>query len=554
MGGSITNHTLLPLVKLGIARKNRSALQSDMQLVKHSREEREALPNVRQAPLPPDKGPSRYPAQATTPPAGQEHHPEYQEKESGDDTGAPVADAAGGEDAVAAPPGPLHRPEGQQKPQEPLEDPCAAEKEATAGSAQRGPAEEEEPRPPRQVEAGEQPGTTWTAPAAAEGPEGRPTSAAAAARNSGRKTQTAPSTTPRAAPPTGKATGPPARTKAAAATKKRPATATVEVAEAAPVAASEAPLAPETAEPEPGIAPTVGQETETAGEGGGGGRTDPGPLDVDESARGETDKSAHEVQTNRRVPKKSRRQKPRPQQHQRRLGEGLAPARPGPLVGWAHQENPPMAVAEAEGGADQLSPRLERATETAEDEAEAQEERESAAEDAEERRAAARRGRHQGGTSRQQALQEQANRRAEGRPPQIAALGAAARGARGRGRGREGGLGNLVRAVAREKARSGDRRERHGRPERTGTRQNAHPTTGEDEGSDGEYIESEEGDSEDISLEAEEGILNTGAIQGQRSARNAQPAQAAESSAQVGARAANRERSASDIAEDEATR
>ncbi|CAI5962642.1 unnamed protein product [Closterium sp. NIES-65] len=250
----------------------------------------------------------------------------------------------------------------------------------------------------------------------------------------------APQAQPRAAPPMERTTVPPAQTKAAAVTKKKkPATATIEAAGAASMVAIEAPVAPVTVGPEPRIARTAGQATEMAGEGGGGERIDPGPLDADESARGETDKSAHEAQTNRRAPEKNRRQKPRPQQHQRRLGEGLAPARPGPLVGWTHQADPPQAVAEVEGGADQSSP-----LEIAGEEAEAQEERESAAEEAEERRAAARRGCHQGGTNRQQALREQANRRAEGRPPETVTPGAAARGARGRGRGRGGGLGNLL--------------------------------------------------------------------------------------------------------------
>ncbi|CAI5968154.1 unnamed protein product [Closterium sp. NIES-64] len=237
----------------------------------------------------------------------------------------------------------------------------------------------------------------------------------------------------------GRITGPPTQTKAAAVTKKKPATATVEAAGAAVMVASEAPVAPATMGPEPRIAPTAGQATEMAREGGGGRRIDLGPLDADESTRGETDKSAHEAQTNRRAHESSRRQKPRPQQHQRRLGEGLAPARPGPLVGWTNQADPPQVVAEVEGGADQSSP-----LEITEEEAEVQEERESAAEDAEERRAEARRGRHQGGTNRQQALREQANRRAEDRPPKTVASGAAVRGARGRGGGRGGGLGNLL--------------------------------------------------------------------------------------------------------------
>ncbi|CAI5464041.1 unnamed protein product [Closterium sp. Yama58-4] len=388
-----------------------------------------------------EQGRSKYPALATTPPAGQEHRPEVREESSGE-TDAPGARPAEGEDAVAAAPGPQHCPVGRQEREGPREDPRMApteeaEKEAAMEAVRPGSVEAEEVRPVRRPSAREPPTTAWTRTAAAGVPEGTPTLAAVvvSAPNSDPMRQTAPST--------GRATGVLTQTSAAAATRRLGSAAeeAAEAAEAASEAASEEPAVPEAAVAKPGTALTVGQEAATAGESAGGGMTGHGPLDGDGFAHGENDKSAPETQTKRQAPGKNCRS-PRPQQHQRRLGAGLAPARPGPLVGWTQQDDSPQAAAEAGDGADPSSTCCrEIAAEAREDAMEALDERESAAEDAMERRAETRHNRHRGETSRQQALRAQANQCAAGRPPQNEGAWSGSEGSMREGPGQRRGPG-----------------------------------------------------------------------------------------------------------------
>ncbi|CAI5530196.1 unnamed protein product [Closterium sp. Naga37s-1] len=348
-----------------------------------------------------EPGPSKYPAQATTPLVGQEHHPEGQEKESGDGTEAPVATPVEGEDAADAVPGPQHRPGGRPGRKERREGPSTgqtgtAEEEAPAVLARQEQAEVEEALPPRGPAAPEeQRRLERMTPGAAVAPEGTPKSAdfEAEVPNLDPKKPTAPST--------GRATGAPMQTRAAAA-RKMPASTTdgmaEEEGEAAPEGAMDADAAPgsrEAAGQPSENARTAVQATGTAGEDADGGTTGPGPVDEDASAHEETDKSAHEARSKQQAPGKNRH-RPRQQQHQRRLGAGLAPARPGPLVGWAEQEDDPRAAdAEVQAGADPSSPHRREIA------AEAPNERESAAEEEEDRRAAARHSRHQGETRRQ---------------------------------------------------------------------------------------------------------------------------------------------------------
>ncbi|CAI5526212.1 unnamed protein product [Closterium sp. Naga37s-1] len=240
----------------------------------------------------------------------------------------------------------------------------------------------------------------------------------------------------------------------------------------------------------------------------------------------------------------------RPQPHPRRLGAGLGPARPGPLAGWEQQVDSPDAPAPGVGVA---CPSSNAPAGTAEGTHEAEAVIAAGAdhEDTLERRGDTAERRRWAGTSRQRALQDQADERAAGRQPQNAAPRAAGRG---RGRGRNGGRGprDLAGAVAREKARSGNWRERHERPEE----QVEDPMNeGEEEGGS-EYMASQEADSEDASLEAEQGvpIPTTNRAGGIGRERVEAPADVGESGPQQPNEAASKERDPSIIVDDEATR
>ncbi|CAI5979443.1 unnamed protein product [Closterium sp. NIES-64] len=79
------------------------------------------------------------------------------------------------------------------------------------------------------------------------------------------------------------------------------------------------------------------------------GRSRHEPGDVDGSARGESDRLARDDE--------GRSRPPRARPGQRRLGAGLAPARPGPVSGWDQQENQPSGPTERRIDACQSSPR-----------------------------------------------------------------------------------------------------------------------------------------------------------------------------------------------------
>ncbi|CAI5967348.1 unnamed protein product [Closterium sp. NIES-65] len=79
------------------------------------------------------------------------------------------------------------------------------------------------------------------------------------------------------------------------------------------------------------------------------GRSRHEPGDVDGSARGESDRLARDDG--------GRSRPPRARPGQRRLGAGLAPARPGPVSGWDQQENQPSGPTERRIDACQSSPR-----------------------------------------------------------------------------------------------------------------------------------------------------------------------------------------------------
>ncbi|CAI5502899.1 unnamed protein product [Closterium sp. Naga37s-1] len=242
-----------------------------------------------------------------------------------------------------------------------------------------------------------------------------------------------------------------------------------------------------------------------------------GPSDEDEYAHGVSDTPAHGDERGPRPP--------RARPGQRRLGVGLAPARPGPLAGWEQQGTPPRAPAvDACPSSQQHREAREeveverRAAEQAD--VDAQEEEVVLAASAADRRTRA-------GTCRQRALQERADDLAAAQQPRNTAARAATRG-RGRGRGRGGRVGELVRAVAREKARSGNWRESHGRPEETGVEPMNEPAG--EEGS--EYMEEQEVESEDVSVEAEEGIPANREGGGRRGGRRGRDDR--EANAQVG--------------------
>ncbi|CAI5505497.1 unnamed protein product [Closterium sp. Naga37s-1] len=239
----------------------------------------------------------------------------------------------------------------------------------------------------------------------------------------------------------------------------------------------------------------------------------------------------------------------RPQPHPRRLGAGLGPARPGPLAGWEQQEDSPDAPAPGVGVACPSSNGHADAAEGTH-EAEAVIAVGADHEDTLERRGDTAERRQRTGTSRQRALQDQADERAAGLQPQNAAPRAAGRG---RGRGRNGGRGprDLAGAVAREKARSGNWRERHERPEE---QVEGPMNEGEEEGGS-EYMASQDAESEEASLEAERGVPvpTTNWAGGIGRERGEAPADVGESGPQQPNEAASRERDPSIIVEDEAT-
>ncbi|CAI5528571.1 unnamed protein product [Closterium sp. Naga37s-1] len=238
------------------------------------------------------------------------------------------------------------------------------------------------------------------------------------------------------------------------------------------------------------------------------------------------------------------RRQPRPQLHPRRLGAGLGLARPGPLAGWEQQEDLPDGPAAGEDVACPSSGVVADGTQGAGADLAVG----ADLEDVLERRGEAAERRRQSGTSRQRALQDQADDRAAGLQPTNAAPRAAGRG---RGRGRNGGRArrDLAGAVAREKARSGNWRERHGRPEEQGE-----GPMNEGEGEEGsEYMASQEADSEEESLDAEQGVPIPATERGQGSGQGRREGRAdvGESAPQQPNVAASKERNPSVVVDDE---
>ncbi|CAI5520770.1 unnamed protein product [Closterium sp. Naga37s-1] len=286
-------------------------------------------------------------------------------------------------------------------------------------------------------------------------------------------------------------------------------------------------------------------------EGGGGGRIAREAVVGEVPVPEKTGTSAGEEPVREEEAGRQRRQ-PRPQLHPRRLGEGLGLAHPGPLAGWERQEDLPDGPAEEEVAACLSSGRpVNAAEETRKEDADLAE----GADQEEEvlRRAEAER-RRRTGTSRQRTLQDQADDRAAGLQPSNAAPRAAGRG-RGRGQTRGRGSRDLAGAVAREKARSGFWRERHGRPEEQGEE----PMNEEEREEGSDYMASQEAESEDTPLEAERGVPIPATERGQGSGqgRREEGADVGESAPQqpiAGANvAASKERSPSAIVDDEGT-
>ncbi|CAI5537357.1 unnamed protein product [Closterium sp. Naga37s-1] len=286
-----------------------------------------------------------------------------------------------------------------------------------------------------------------------------------------------------------------------------------------------------------------------AGEGDdGGGKNGRVHGETDECAHAGSGTQAPLVEQACSAAQKTRRQHPQ-SGSPRRLGTGLAPARPGPLVGWAQQEIPPPRSLHAEAAgaypssgmgneADRPHERAERAEAEAENGAAVVEEEQVTVID-----------RCREGTARQRLLRERAAEAAAGNPPAgtrgqapVVGRGRGGRGARGRG-----GRGGLAAAVAREKARSGPWRERHGRPER---QQGGGPMNDCEDDGDEEYMEEEQGDSEDVSLEDEQGIPAGGTNRGTRVEGNRADANEGESRGAQPSETASKARSPADIAND----
>ncbi|CAI5513128.1 unnamed protein product [Closterium sp. Naga37s-1] len=271
------------------------------------------------------------------------------------------------------------------------------------------------------------------------------------------------------------------------------------------------------------------------------GRSRHEPGDVDGSSRGESD-----------------RRPPRARPGQRRLGAGLAPARPGPVSGWEQQEDRPGGPTGRRTGACPSSQRDLHAQGGEGEENRTADQLEENDEDREEEviatvSAAWQRQRNE--TNKQRALREQEKDRARGQQPRNAAGSTATRGRR-RGRGKGGRVGELARSVAREKARSGNWRERHGRPEE----QNAEPMNDPPEEEESEYMGEEEAESEEVSVEAEDGVpagnegrRRRGGRRGREGRNPDEAGQVGESPAQQANEAASKERSPNDIADDEDT-
>ncbi|CAI5505246.1 unnamed protein product [Closterium sp. Naga37s-1] len=227
----------------------------------------------------------------------------------------------------------------------------------------------------------------------------------------------------------------------------------------------------------------------------------------------------------------------------RRLGAGLAPGLPGPLRGWERQTVQPRPH-------DEGPSRPYPSSAWADEEGELELPAEEANQEEEVLRLAEAERRRRTGTSRQRALQDQADDRAAGRQPANAAPRAAGRG-RGRGRTRGRGSRDLAGAVAREKSRSGFWRERHGRPEEQGEE----PMNEEEGGEGSDYMASQEAESEDASLEAERGVPIPATERGQGSGqgRREEGADVGESTPQQPNEAASKERNPTTIVDDEGT-
>ncbi|CAI5477656.1 unnamed protein product [Closterium sp. Yama58-4] len=334
------------------------------------------------------QGQSKCPVPTTTPPVDQEHLPKAQGKANGDGNAAPMTGYEGGEEADVGAPAPQQQPERRGQWGLPGEHREAARTEEaaedTAAVAAAGTTEAEaglpQPTPTQAVE--EPPLGAQTNVATTEAPALTPTSVVEAAAPH-------PDQTTQPTPPAETAAGVPWRTRTAAVTR-RPETAAREAARAAtgmPEAESATPeraMERLTAGSQIGISPST--------EGGGG------------------DKSALGDRTEQMAPGKNRRPL-WPQPHQRRLGAGLEPARPGPLVRWSLQQAPPHSAHDEEADASPSSGRCRAgATLVADEEQEPIAEEEDNVEDGGNKREPGPRQRRQrAGTSRQQALQEQTN-------------------------------------------------------------------------------------------------------------------------------------------------
>ncbi|CAI5507101.1 unnamed protein product [Closterium sp. Naga37s-1] len=296
-----------------------------------------------------------------------------------------------------------------------------------------------------------------------------------------------------------------------------------------------------------GTDPVVGTPAAHTGAGdevgGGGGRIAREAVVGEVPVLEKTGTSAGEEPVREEEAGRQRRQ-PRPQLHPRRLGAGLGLARPGPLAGWEQQEDLPDGPAAGEDVACPSSGVMAVGTQGAVADLTVG----ADLKDVLERRGEAAERRQRSGTSRQRALQDQADDRAAGLQPTNAAPRAAGIG---QGRGRNGGRArrDLAGAVAREKARSGNWRERHGRPEERGE-----GPMNEGEGEEGsEYMASQEADSEEESLDAEQGVPipategGQGSGQGRREGR----ADVGESAPQQPNVAATKERDLSVVVDDE---
>ncbi|CAI5512460.1 unnamed protein product [Closterium sp. Naga37s-1] len=251
------------------------------------------------------------------------------------------------------------------------------------------------------------------------------------------------------------------------------------------------------AQPEQGETGTASAATADGedGEAGGTAAREVAERDRHDLAEGETQAQGNQADHAARAPNRRSLQL---QPGRRWLGAGLTPGRPGPLWGWDRQFGQEQPRGEGPSGTCPSSSREARTAATAGD------------------RAAGPRGTATHGEGEDRELpgaEEQpqepiATDREQG-PPNAA--GRARGQGRGRGRGGRRGRGRRGGAAinARERVRSGPWRERHGRPERVSEETNADRPEGADSEEDDEaYMASEEGESEEVSLDDEPEVGN----------------------------------------------